>query len=112
MKTLGIVFRVGLLLGCGAGIRALPAAAQTASPREAQPAAPRLRELTGDDARRALELDTTIDAALSAKHWDEAIAKAEELLALRTRVQGPKHFETVNAHWIVEAVRPFRPHVE
>ena len=55
--------------------------------------------LKGDDAKRAEELAKAIEAALKADRWYEAIARAEELFALRTRVQGPKHFETVNAEW-------------
>ena len=44
-------------------------------------------------------------AALKADRWDAAIARAQELLALRTRVQGPKHYETVNAEWRLKALR-------
>jgi tetratricopeptide (TPR) repeat protein len=58
-----------------------------------------LIKLTGAEAKRAEELDKAIAASLKADRWDEAIAKAEELLALRAKVQGPKHFETVNAQW-------------
>ena len=54
-----------------------------------------MRKLTGDDERRAKQLDEQIDNALKADRWDEAIAKAEELLALQTRIQGPEHFEAV-----------------
>ncbi len=68
-----------------------------------------MRKLTGDDAKRAEELDKAIEAALKADRWDEAIARAEELLALRTRVQGPKHFETVNAEWRLKTLRRVAP---
>jgi tetratricopeptide (TPR) repeat protein len=64
-----------------------------------------LRKLTGDDATRAEELVKAIDATLKADRWDEAIARAEELVALRTRVQGPKHFETVNEEWRLKTLR-------
>jgi tetratricopeptide (TPR) repeat protein len=83
----------------------LPTTAQTASPKEAQTAAPELRNLSGDDARRADEFDKAIEAAVKADRWDEAITRAEELLALRTRAQGPKHFETANAHWRLKGLR-------
>jgi tetratricopeptide (TPR) repeat protein len=63
----------------------------------------------GDDARRAEELDKAIDAALKADRWDEAIARAEDLLALRTRGQGPKHFETVSAEWRLKTLRRVAP---
>ena len=82
---------------------------QTPAPPAGQPTAPGLRKLTGDDAKRAEELDKAIEAALKADRWDEAIAKAEELLALRTRVQGPKHFETVNAEWRLKTLRRVAP---
>src|SRR5271166_2162943 len=48
-----------------------------------------LRKLTGDDARRAADLQNARTAAVRADRWDVAIARQEELLALRTRVQGP-----------------------
>ena len=66
-------------------------------------------KLTGDDEKRAKQLDEQIDKALKADRWDEAIAQAEELLALRTRVQGPKHFETVDAEWRLKALRRVAP---
>jgi tetratricopeptide (TPR) repeat protein len=50
-----------------------------------------------------------IDAALTADRWDEAIARADELLALRARVQGVKHFETVNAEWRLKTLRRVAP---
>ena len=109
MKALRIVFRLGLLIGLGIEIPGPPTTAQTTSPKEAQPPAPGLRKLTGDDARRAEELDKAIEAALKADRWDEAIARAEELLALRTRAQGPKHFETVNAEWRLKTLRRVAP---
>ena len=65
---------------------------QTPAPPAGQPpASPGFRKPTGDDERRAKQLDEQIDKALKADRWDEAIAKAEELLALQTRIQGPKH---------------------
>jgi len=109
MKALRVVFRLGLLIGLGLEIPGLPTTAQTTSPKEAQPLAPGLRKLTGDDARRAEELDKAIEAALKADRWDDAIARAEEMLALRTRAHGPKHFETVNAEWRLKGLRRVAP---
>ena len=109
MNARRILFRLGLLIGLGIVIPGSPTIAQTTPPKEAQPPAPGLRKLTGDDAKRAEELDKAIEAALKADRWDEAIARAEELLALRTRVQGPKHFETVNAEWRLKALRRVAP---
>jgi len=65
--------------------------------------------LKGDDARRAEGLGKAIETALKADRWDEAIARAEELLALRTRAQGPKHFETVNDEWRLKTLRRVAP---
>ncbi len=73
---------------------AASAPGQTPAPPTGKPTAPGLIKLTGDDEKRAKQLDEQIDKALKADRWDEAIARAVELLALRTRVQGPKHFET------------------
>jgi tetratricopeptide (TPR) repeat protein len=109
MKGFHVVFRFGLLIGLGIVIPVWHTTAQTTSPMEAQSSAPGLRKLTGDDARRAEVLDKAIDAALKADRWDEAIAKAEELLALRMRIQGPKHFETVNAEWRLKALHRVAP---
>ena len=67
MKALRVVFRLGLLIGLGIEIPGLPATAQTTSPKEAQPPAPGLRKLTGDDAKRAEELDKAIEAALEGR---------------------------------------------
>jgi len=105
MKAFRVVFRFGLLIALGNEIPGLPATAQTTSPKEAQPPAPGLRKLTGEDARRAEELDKAIEAAVKADRWDEAIAKAEELLALRAKAQGPKHFETVDAEWLLKVLK-------
>src|SRR5207237_297539 len=82
---------------------------QTPAPPAGQPTAPGLRQLSGDDARRAEELDKAIAAALKADRWDEAIARAEERLALRAQVQGPKHFEAVEAEWLLKALRRVAP---
>jgi len=109
MKALRVVLRFVLLIGLGIQIPASPATAQTTSPTQSQPPAPGLRKLTGDDAKRAEELDKATEAAQTADCWDEAIAKADELLALRVRAQGPKHFETVNAEWRLNTLRRTAP---
>jgi hypothetical protein len=82
---------------------------QTPAPATGRPTTPALRMLTGDDARRAEELDEAIEAALKADRWDEAIARIQELVALRTRVQGPSQFETVNEEWLLKALRRVAP---
>jgi CHAT domain-containing protein len=109
MKALRALSRLGLLIGFGIVIPGLSATAQTVSSKEAQPIAPGLRKLTGDDARRAEELDQAIAAALKADRWDEAIARAQDLIALRSRVQGTLHLETVHAEWRLDALRQVAP---
>src|SRR5262249_11653711 len=86
-------------------IPARPQSSPHAVSSPSQPTPPGLRRLTGDDARRAVELDKAIEATLKADRWDEAIAKAQELLAVRARAQGPRHFETVTAEWHLRALR-------
>jgi CHAT domain-containing protein/tetratricopeptide (TPR) repeat protein len=66
-------------------------------------------KLTAADAKRAEESDKAGEAALKADRWDDAIARAEELLALRTKALGPKHFETVDAEWRVKTLRLLAP---
>src|SRR5262245_47893239 len=78
---------------------------QTLAPSSNPPGAPEMRRLTGADEERAKRLDEQIDLAMKDDRWDEAIARAEELRALRARVQGSGHFEAVDARWRVEAVR-------
>jgi len=109
MKALRILFQLGLLIGLGIGIPGMPTRAQSTSPQPAQTPAPGLRKLTGEDEKRAKQLDEQIDKAMKADRWDEAIAGAEERVALRTRAQGPKHFETVNAEWRLKTLRRVAP---
>ncbi len=99
------------LLGSLVLFFSFPVRGQEPAPRPSagQPLAPGLVKLTGDDDKRAKELDERSTAALTADRWDEAIARAEELLALRTRIQGPKHFETVNAEWRLRTLRRVAP---
>jgi tetratricopeptide (TPR) repeat protein len=97
--------RSAVLLGWLMFVTASMVRGQTAPPASRSTVPAGLIKLTGADSKRAEELDNSIDSALKADHWDEAIAKAEELLALRTRVQGSKHFETVNAEWRLKAMR-------
>jgi CHAT domain-containing protein/tetratricopeptide (TPR) repeat protein len=104
-KTPGAAAHVGvflLLVGC-------PVLGQAPAPSTSQLPGPGLRKLTGEDEKRAKELGTQIDNALRADRWDEAIAKAEQLLALRVKAQGPKHFEAVSEEWQLKASRRVAP---
>src|SRR6516164_414159 len=79
--------------------------APTPKPQAAKLSAPGLIRLNGDDEKRGKEPEEQIEKALNANHRDEAIARAEELLSLRSKVQGPKHFETVDAEWPLKTLR-------
>jgi hypothetical protein len=105
IKTFGVVLGPELLITLVIQISSQPASAQLIPPMVAKPLAPGLLKLTGEEANRAGELDKAIEAALKADRWDEAIARADELAVLRAKVQGPKHFEAVNADWLLKTLR-------
>jgi hypothetical protein len=105
MTAFRVILWFGLMIALGIEFSGLPATAQTTPAKEVQPPAPGLRKLTGEDAKRAEELDKAVAAALKADRWDEAITRAEERLALPARAQGPKHVEMVNADWLLKALR-------
>jgi len=109
MEVLRVVSLLGLLIVSGLAMPGMPRAAQTVPSTVAQPAAQGLHKLTGDDEKRARQLDEQIDEAADADRWDEAIARAEDLVALRTRAQGSRHFETVSADWRLKALRRVAP---
>ena len=67
------------------------------------------RKLTGDDEKRAQELEAQIENALKADRFDEAIARTENLVALRAKVLGPKHFETASTEWQLNSLADWRP---
>jgi tetratricopeptide (TPR) repeat protein len=75
------------------------------TPTIGPPSPPGLIKLTGEDEERAKRLDEQINQAMKEDRWSEAISRAEELRALRSRAQGPKHFETVSAEWDLKALR-------
>ncbi len=94
-----------VLLGLLMPLFASSVLGQTPATPTTKPVAPGLIKLTGDDEKRAKQLDEQIDKAIKADRWDDAIARAEELLGLRTRAQGPKHFETVSEDWRLKTFR-------
>jgi len=63
------------------------------------------RLLTGDDARKAADLEKRAEELEKADRYAEAIMTAEELLALRTKVQGADHWETVDQKWELAALK-------
>jgi tetratricopeptide (TPR) repeat protein len=104
MKRHRVAISLGLLVVSSIGIPGAPTTAQISSV-DAHSTVPGLRKLTGEDTKKAEELDKAIETAQKADRLDEAIARAEELLTLRTRAQGSKHFETVNAEWRLKTLR-------
>jgi tetratricopeptide (TPR) repeat protein len=66
---------------------------------------PYKRLLQGDDAKKAEALQKRIDELWTAGKFAEAVAPAEELLALRQRVQGEGHWEVIDAARRVETLR-------
>jgi tetratricopeptide (TPR) repeat protein len=66
---------------------------------------PYKRLLQGDEAKKAEALQQRIDQLWAAAKFAEAAAPAEELLALRQRVQGEKHWEAADAARRVETLR-------
>jgi CHAT domain-containing protein/tetratricopeptide (TPR) repeat protein len=89
---------VGLSLGLG-----LVTWAPAAEPPRQKP--PWQRLLQGDDARKAEMLEGRLRELQEASKFEAALAVAEELAALRTRVQGADHWQAVNAQQAAEAVR-------
>jgi hypothetical protein len=63
------------------------------------------RVLQGEDARQATELHRRLGDLEEAGKFDEALAPARDLLALRQRVQGASHWETEDARRRVETLR-------
>jgi tetratricopeptide (TPR) repeat protein len=66
---------------------------------------PYKRLLQGDDARKAAALQKQIEALWATAKFDEAVKPAEELRALRQRVQGEKHWEVADAARLVQTLR-------
>ena len=58
-----------------------------------------LRKLTGADAKQASKLRKAIIDAEKTDRWADAVAAAEQALALRTRAQGAEHYLTIDADW-------------
>src|SRR5215471_2580435 len=63
------------------------------------------RMLQGDDAKTAAALQDKIAALEQADKYDEAVQVAEELAALRARVQGADHWQVRDARIEVSTLR-------
>ena len=77
MPALRNMFQLGLLIGLGIEIPGSTTTAQTTSPTEAQSPAPGFRKLSGDDEKRAKQLDGQIDNATTPV-VDQAIARTRK----------------------------------
>jgi CHAT domain-containing protein len=60
---------------------------------------PYKRLLKGDDAKKVAELEKKNNDLEKAGRFTEAQETARQVLAIRTRVQGAEHWETMNAQW-------------
>ncbi|MGO9913674.1 MAG: tetratricopeptide repeat protein [Isosphaeraceae bacterium] len=109
MNALRVLFRLVLLVGFWLAIPKMPATGQNTSPKEARPPALGFRKLSGEDEKRANQLDEQVGKAMKADRWDEAIARAKDLVALRAWAQGEKHFETVTAEWNLKTLLRVAP---
>jgi tetratricopeptide (TPR) repeat protein len=89
---------VGLLIGLG-----LVTVAPAAEPPRQKP--PWQRLLQGFDALKARALEARLQGLQDAGKFEDALAVAEELAALRTRVQGADHWEAAGARHDVDAMR-------
>jgi tetratricopeptide (TPR) repeat protein len=69
-----------------------------------EPKPPWQRLLQGGDAKKAKELAESIDQQVQEDKYPEAIREAKELLALRCKVQGEDHWETVTAQYGLKAL--------
>jgi len=77
-------------------------AARADEPKPDAKKPPYERLLEGDDAKQAAELNGQIEKAIEADQYDKAIELGQELRALRTKVQGTDHWETVNERWALD----------
>ena len=66
---------------------------------------PYQRLLQGDEAKQAADLEKQVEEKEAADQYAQAIAAAEQLLALRTRGQGADHPDAVLLKWTVETLR-------
>src|SRR5689334_803842 len=78
-----------------------------ASAVEPKPAAkpPYQGLLEGQDAEKAAEMAKSIQEREERGQYAEAVRAAEELLALRQRLQGADHWQTRHQKWGTEALR-------
>jgi CHAT domain-containing protein/Tfp pilus assembly protein PilF len=98
----GLIVVCAAALVCGQSAVSQPSTAPDAS----QPSDPPYkRMLTGADKEQVEELEKRITQLTEEPKYDEAIQPAKEILAIRIRVQGSDHWETINARWTVKKLQ-------
>jgi tetratricopeptide (TPR) repeat protein len=90
----GLLAAVGLLVG-----------ADAPPTKPTPPKPPWQRLLQGDDARKARQLEERLEQLQSGGQFEDALKAAEELAALRKRLQGEDHWEVVDAQHTVAAMK-------
>ena len=63
------------------------------------------RLLQGDDARKAAAQTRQFGQLWTAGKFDDALKVAQALAELRSKAQGADHWQTVDARWVVQALR-------
>ncbi|MCE9531628.1 MAG: tetratricopeptide repeat protein [Planctomycetes bacterium] len=63
------------------------------------------RMLKGEDAKKFQELWAKVSAHQRAGRTDDLLKALDEVVALRSRVQGPDHWETIKLKWLVDRER-------
>lgn len=82
-----------------------PAAADPPAKDSLAAKPPWQRMLQGEDLRKANELQKQIDKHWEAVEFQQALKLAEDLLALRERVQGADHWEAAEARWKFKTIQ-------
>jgi tetratricopeptide (TPR) repeat protein len=94
---------LGLVIGLSVALALLAALAPAEEPRSEKP--PWQRLLQGFDAFQTRLLEGRLQKLQEAGKFEAALAVAEELAALRRRVQGADHWQAVDAKQVVDGVR-------
>jgi tetratricopeptide (TPR) repeat protein len=81
---------------------------QDAIAKQVDKTPPWQRVLTGDDAKKVEEIEKRIDELILSGRFAEALRPAEEIVEIRTHVQGTNHWQSVDARRKLELCRVLR----